>query len=214
MKTTETPSLPRPSVHSPSAPHFQPVANVRIPGLDREFDRIHRFIKRLHGWECACCKEIHPMPDVRDQHFHHIFGFCRDCWLDNDSLDRLVDFGKLTLQDIIGPVCAYYEASDFFRYWAGQCHPSILPRLAPVGKDMLSVCYTWFGEEQVEKALSHGLLRQVKMIREHEVRWADGLGWVPVSLPRDQYPDASDRRAWEKIYQQALVPFNRDHSEA
>lgn len=212
MKTKEAPPpLPRPQVHSPSVPHLNPVAHVRFPELDREMARLHRFITRLGAWECACCKEIHPSPDVKDQHFHQIFGFCRECWCGNDSLDLLVDFDKVPFQNIIGPVCTYYEACEFFRYWPGQCRPDILPSLSPVGKDLLSVCYTWFGEEQVDKALTFA--RPRKIIREHEVRWDSGLGYVPVSLPRDQYPEATDRQAWEKIYQQTLVQIRTENPE-
>lgn len=192
--------LPAPRSDAPDLSYHARIGNPRTDLISENFARIERYMKRLSAWQCPSCREIHPPPHQIDTHYVSPFGFCGECWLQNENLDSLVDFDRVPLNDLRIAVERYYDDCKFYDYWPGQRNHQVEQR--PFAADFLNVAYCHFGTDRVHAALSN---RHPKIIVESDVRWRARFGWVPIHLWSDQEPSPPDRREWEKIFAETLV---------
>lgn len=116
--------------------------------IQKELDRVAGFMRRLHAWECSSCREIFP------QETPNFFGACRQCWEENEDLDKRIGFESVADDEIARNFLKWNYPGMIYKSLISQIHQQRDLRYAPPEFDWLDVLFTWFDAERVWKAVA------------------------------------------------------------
>lgn len=186
--------------------------NLRCDGasnvlaIQKEFERVASFMRRLYAWQCVSCREIFPQ-DTPD-----FFGACRQCWEQDEDLDQRIAFDQVRDETVAINFRKWIREARFYDHLIHQLPGGSSPR-CPVEVDWLELLFGWIGEERVWKAVSqHGRARADERIPDpREFRWYEGRGFAAIGtdltdLPHDRHAPLPTplRQRIEQGYRAAL----------
>jgi hypothetical protein len=154
--------------------------------------RIMRALGRLGCWQCVACGEIYPAAKAIDD--DNVFGACKECWLNHESLEERIDFDKLSNWNI----------KQFYQRWNKNVFDAIGPfswaarnNTSPWEFDYLAVLFGYVGKDLIAKALKELCPGpRPRILDVDHLTWRGEWGLCPRMI---NLPAKDDRNGWSKV---------------